>query len=57
MTAAEIIAASKKVVSEEEMAERARRYREMLAAAQRSIEERAARMAVTSKDLERTCSL
>jgi hypothetical protein len=57
MTADEIIAASKKFVSEEEMAARAKRYREMLDDAQRSFEERAARMAVTSKDLEITCSL
>jgi chromosome segregation and condensation protein ScpB len=57
MTAAEIIAASKKPVSEEEMAERAKLHRERLDAAQRAFEERAARMALTSKDLEKTCSL
>ena len=57
MTAAEMIDAASLPVSETERAERIEALREVLTRAQRDYEEQSSRMAMTSEDLARTCSL
>lgn len=57
MTAVEMIAIAQLPVTEEERAMRTEALREVVANAQRDYEEETVRIAMTSEDLARICSL